>query len=134
MRYKRIISVMLVLGMSSSTISFAYAALTGCDFKRADIEQKITQAKVQGNVYQIKGLEKALQDVNDYCSNDSLRKDLEEKVTKQENELRERQDDLQEAINKGDADKILKRKEKLAEAQKELQDARNQLNMIFPTE
>ena len=46
--------------------------------------------------------------------------DHQKKIAKQKDEVAERQQDLAEAKQKGDADKIAKRERKLAEAQEEL--------------
>ncbi|MBU0248699.1 DUF1090 domain-containing protein, partial [Escherichia coli] len=46
--------------------------------------------------------------------------DHHKKIAKQKDEVAERQQDLAEAKQKGDADKIAKRERKLAEAQEEL--------------
>ncbi len=55
------------------------------------------------------------------CSDSQLRADHHKKIAKQKDEAAaERQQDLAEAKQKGDADKIAKRERKLAEAQEEL--------------
>ncbi len=54
------------------------------------------------------------------CPEERLRADHHKKIAKQKDEVAERQQDLAEAKQKGDADKIAKRERKLAEAQEEL--------------
>ena len=54
------------------------------------------------------------------CSDSQLKADHQKKIAKQQAEISERQNDLREAEQKGDADKISKRQRKLDEAQQEL--------------
>ena len=68
----------------------------------------------------IDGLNKALRQVRENCSDSKLKADHQQKIAKQWEEIAERQRDLQEARKKGDADKINKRQHKLNEAQQEL--------------
>lgn len=100
---------------------------TGCAGKRQAIEIQIEEARAQGNDHRQAGLEKALAEVKAHCTDESLLQDREAKVHDAENEVREREADLQEAMDKGDADKIATRQAKLAEAHEELKDAKAQL-------
>lgn len=99
------------------------AALTGCAAKQQAISLQIEQARAHGNAEQQAGLEKALSEVKEHCTDAGLRKEREQKVLDARHEVNQRQKDLDKAMKKGDAEKIDKRKTKLAEAKKELQDA-----------
>jgi valyl-tRNA synthetase len=102
--------------------------LKGCAAKQHDIEAQLDQARAHGNTHQQKGLETALAQVKDHCTEASLRAEREQKITKAQHEIKEREADLQTATQKGDPDKIAKRKAKLAEAQHELQAAQAELD------
>ncbi|QBF24829.1 DUF1090 domain-containing protein [Pseudomonas tructae] len=101
--------------------------LTGCAAKKQAISEQIEQARAHGNSDQLAGLEKALSEVNEHCTDTSLRKEREQKVLDARHEVNQRTKDLDKAMKKGDAEKINKRKDKLAEAKKELQEAVDEL-------
>ncbi|MDG9697795.1 DUF1090 family protein, partial [Streptomyces sp. DH17] len=63
---------------------------------------------------------KALSEVRANCSDSQLRADHPNKIAKQKHEVAQRQQDIAEAKQKGDADKIAKRERKLSEAQEVL--------------
>ncbi|MDD1014103.1 DUF1090 domain-containing protein [Pseudomonas rubra] len=101
--------------------------LTGCAAKKQAISEQIEQARAHGNSDQQAGLEKALSEVNEHCTDAGLRKEREQKVLDARHEVNQRTKDLDKAMKKGDAEKINKRKDKLAEAKKELQEALDEL-------
>lgn len=101
--------------------------LTGCAAKRQAISEQIEQARTQGNSDQQAGLEKALSEVTEHCTDAGLRKEREQKVLDARHEVTQRTKDLDKAMKKGDAEKINKRKDKLAESKKELQQALDEL-------
>ncbi|MFK3798325.1 DUF1090 domain-containing protein [Pseudomonas sp. NPDC088444] len=111
-----------------------FAAEPLCEAKRADIQTQIDQAKAAGNGEQQAGLEKALAENTDHCTDAGLIKAQEKKVLEAKQEVGKRQADLDKAMKKGDADKINKRKDKLAESRKELQDEQQKLEEIQPDE
>ena len=102
--------------------------LAGCAAKRQAISTQIEQAKAHGNSAEQAGLEQALSEVTDHCTDAALKKERENKVLDAKHEVSRRQADLDKAMKKGDADKINKRKDKLAESRKELQDAVEELD------
>ena len=106
--------------------------LTGCAAKREDISSQIELAKANSNSDQQAGLEKALSEVTDNCTNASLLKQLEQKVLEAKRDVSRRQSDLTKAMSKGDPDKINKRKDKLAESRKDLHDAQVELEKVEP--
>lgn len=128
---KRMSSLVLLttLALSSAALHAAQpdAGLTGCAAKQSAIENQLRIARDNGNSNQVAGLEKALKESTDHCTDASLRKEREQKVLDARHEVAQRTKDLDKAMKKGDADKINKRKEKLAESKKELQDALDQL-------
>ena len=102
--------------------------LTGCAAKRQGIVNQIELAKAHGNADQQAGLEKALSEATDHCTDASLKKERENKVLDAKHEVSKRQADLDKAMKKGDPERINKRKDKLAESRKELQDALDELD------
>ncbi|HEK1009176.1 TPA: DUF1090 domain-containing protein [Pseudomonas putida] len=124
-------AVMLaVLGLSTFAVQAAQPTpgLTGCAAKRSAIENQLEYAKAHNNAGQIRGLEKALQENTEHCTDEGLKEEREQKVRKAESEVKEREADLKQAQAKGDTSKIAKREKKLAEAQAELEAAKAELN------
>ena len=110
--------IALLLALTSLSAS-AFAA-SPCQEKEQSIQREISYAEKHQNQNRIDGLNKALSEVRANCSDSQLRADHQKKIAKQKDEVAERQQDLAEAKQKGDADKIAKRERKLAEAQEEL--------------
>ncbi|SDT58811.1 DUF1090 domain-containing protein [Pseudomonas granadensis] len=102
--------------------------LTGCAAKKQGIINQIEQAKSRGNMEQQAGLETALREVTEHCTEAGLKKERENKVLEAKHEVSQRQADLDKAMKKGDPEKINKRKEKLAESRKELQEALEEID------
>ncbi|MEG1625677.1 DUF1090 domain-containing protein [Pseudomonas sp.] len=118
--------LLTAIGFGATSLQAAESteALTGCAAKKADIQQQIDKAV---NPFHKAGLEKALSEVNEHCTDSSLRKEREQKVLDARHEVTQRTKDLDKAMKKGDAEKINTRKDKLAESKKELQEALDQL-------
>ena len=114
------------LGLTAGSLQAAQEAngLTGCAAKKADIQQQIDKSI---NPFEKAGLEKALSEVNEHCTDAGLKKEREQKVLDARHEVTQRTKDLDKAMKKGDAEKINKRKDKLAESKKELQQALDDL-------
>lgn len=121
---KIILATLLVSGF---TLSAHANGLTGCAAKKADIEQQLAQAKNHNNAGQIKGLTKALAEVNANCTDASLMAERNAKITEKERKVAERQTELNQAQASGRADKIAKKQHKLAEAEQELKAAQGML-------
>ncbi|WP_434709213.1 DUF1090 domain-containing protein [Pseudomonas sp. R1-1] len=102
--------------------------LTGCAAKKQGIINQIEQAKSRGNMEQQAGLETALREVTEHCTDSGLKKERENKVLEAKHEVSQRQTDLDKAMKKGDPERINKRKEKLAESRKELQEALDEID------
>lgn len=117
------LSALLSIAASPLLAAEEQPGLTGCAAKRQAISEQLEQARSHGNSEQQAGLEKALAEVTEHCTDSSLRKEREQKVLEARHEVNQRAKDLDKAMKKGDPEKINKRKEKLAEAKKELQEA-----------
>lgn len=109
----------------------ALSAQNGCDIKKSKIQEQLSYAKAHGNTHRVQGLERALQNVNTYCTPNSLRDDARDEVSDRTKEVAERKADLQKVIDKGDISKIAKRERKLAEAEAELKEAQAELDALL---
>ena len=107
----------IVLALALASLSASAAATSLCQEKEQDIQREIGYAEKHNNQNRIDGLKKAFQA---HCTDSKLRADHQEKIAEQKDEVREREQDLKEAKQKGDADKVAKRAHKLQEAKKEL--------------
>lgn len=125
----RFTTAVLALGTLLVSTS-ALSAQNGCDIKKSKIQEQISYAKAHGNTHRVQGLERALQNVNTYCTPNSLRDDARDEVSDRTKEVAERKADLQKAVDKGDISKIAKRERKLAEAEAELKEAQAELNAL----
>lgn len=122
-------ALLTALGLAAGPLQAAQPepGLTGCAAKRSAIENQLKIARDNNNSGQVAGLEKALQENTEHCTDASLRKEREQKVLDARHEVAQRTKDLDKAMKKGDPERINKRKEKLAEAKKELQEAVDEL-------
>lgn len=100
----------------------------GCEGKRQDIEKQIVFAQSWGNQYRVKGLQKALSELNAHCTDEGLRQERESDIRKKERKVEERRQELAEARAEGREKKIRDKQEKLEEAQEELSEVRSLLN------
>ncbi|MFT2794259.1 DUF1090 domain-containing protein [Serratia sp. N21D137] len=126
-----ILPLVLVLGASFSTMA---NAAYDCNAKRAAIEYQIQQAEKYGNYNRVAGLKRALSEVNAHCTNGSVLQDAQKKVTKPEQKLADKQQDVQEikadlreAQAKGDAKKVAKYQKKLQEKQADVKEIKQEL-------
>jgi uncharacterized protein YlxW (UPF0749 family) len=124
----KIISVATVsffLAISSTTYA---AQLTGCAAKKNELETQIMYAKKYDNTDRIRGLEKALKEVNENCTDESLKTKRMKRITEKEEKVSERELELKEAKETGNSDKIKKKERKLEDAINELSEAKNELS------
>lgn len=111
----------LVLG---SIVLQAQASDISCKSKKSALRTQIDYARSNGHVHQLNGLEKALREVTEHCSDDLLQQEKQLKVLEKEHKVAERQRELDEARQSGSLKKIDKKREKLREAEEELAEAR----------
>lgn len=123
----------LVLALTAGYTTVASAAVN-CDAKRSAIEFQIEQAQKYGNVYKVAGLKRALAEVNTWCTDTGLAANAQQKVTKLEKKLSEKQADVREIQNdlraakaKGDQKKILKLQKKVADKKADVQKIKAEL-------
>lgn len=96
----------------------------GCQAKESVLVWKLAQAREHGRSGQIAGLERALLNVRTWCTDGSLKAKAELELWEKEQEVLEREEDLQEARASGKPEKIAKRERKLEEARQELEQAK----------
>ena len=90
-------------------------------------------AQKHGNKDQLRGLEKALGQVRQWCSDDALRSRAELRVMEKRDKVEERQADLNAAITEGKGKaKIAKLQRKLEEAKEELDHAVAERDELIP--
>lgn len=105
----------------------ASTTLTGCAAKQQNIQQEIQYAEQQGHPHRVAGLKKALKEVTDHCTDSSLLKERQAKVTEKQRKVQEREQELTEAKADGRQDKIDKKTRKRDEAREELNQAEAEL-------
>ncbi|MBF8741112.1 DUF1090 domain-containing protein [Pseudomonas guariconensis] len=129
MKRRSSLALMIALGLAAGSLQAAQPSpgLTGCAAKRSAIENQLVYAKKHNNWGEIRGLEKALKENTDHCTDAGLRQERLAKIEKAKAEIAERQADLAQARAKGDAGKIAKRERKLAESEAELKQAELEL-------
>jgi len=115
-------------------INAASAAET-CAEKRDAIEKQMSYARQHNNSSQLAGLQKALDEVKTYCTPESVRNDARQEITRAEKkladkqqDLREAEDDLNQAVARGNSSKIKKYQEKVAEEKQDVEKLNRQLN------
>mgnify|MGYP003584744799 CR=1 FL=1 len=120
----KIQSSMLLAAMLAAASGVALAQNTPagpCQAKREDISRSIEAATAQGQKHRVRGLKKALSEVESNCSDTKLAADHQKRIEHQEQAVAERERDLQQAQADGDAKKVARRQSKLAEEQAKLQ-------------
>ena len=129
---KKFITV-LSLSMLSLLTANALAAET-CADKRSAIEKEIGYARQHNNIAKLAGLEKALDQVKSHCSPESVRQDIQAKIEKlqkkqsaKQEDVKEAEQDLQQAISQGNNKKIRKYQDKVAEKKQDLSTLNRQL-------
>ncbi|MEO1829928.1 MAG: DUF1090 domain-containing protein [Pseudomonas sp.] len=101
-----------------------------CQHKAHEIQQQLEIAEQEQNRGQIAGLTRALQGVQQNCSNEQLLNDDAQEVREHTAEVREREAELSEAERSGDAEDVRKRTAKLEEAVEELDASRQALQAL----
>lgn len=105
-----------------------------CDAKRQAVEKKLEYAKSAGNKYRVAGLEKALADINTYCTDANLADKAKDEVSDLQKELKEEQAELEKikrslmrAEASGDKKKIEKYEEKFSDQLDEIKEVETEL-------
>ncbi|MGO2264589.1 DUF1090 domain-containing protein [Halomonas sp.] len=120
--------VALLAGMLLPPVAAAADDL--CESKAADVREQLAHAQAQGNQHREEGLQRALDAIDDNCTNESVLNDATDEVKESLAEVQERQSEFEEALNEGDDDDIEKRRVKLEEATLELERHTEELNAL----
>lgn len=91
------------------------------------MEHQISYARAHNNTHQIAGLQKALREIDEHCTDPKLLKQRQLKVDEKTRKVAERQTELEQARETGNPKKIAQKQKKLDQAREELHDARNAL-------
>ncbi|WP_392566986.1 DUF1090 domain-containing protein [Utexia brackfieldae] len=113
----------------------AFASEQGltCQSKIKAIQTQIAYAKANNNTAETMGLNTALADTISNCSDSSLEKKYQAKVTEKTAKVAERKADLAEAQAEGKVNKLAKLQRKIDSAQAELDEAQAQLDSFHQT-
>ncbi|EBI4024811.1 DUF1090 domain-containing protein [Salmonella enterica] len=95
----------------------------GCAAKKQEVENQITYAHEHNNTHQIAGLQKALREIEEHCTDPQLLRQRQLKIAEKEQKVAERQAELEQAKETGNPQKIAQKQKKLDHAREELQNA-----------
>lgn len=99
-----------------------------CEYKRQHLEHQLEYAQAYNNIHRMAGLQRALRQVNEHCTDRQLRKQKENKVADKQRKVAERQRELEQARVSGKREKIANKQAKLDKAREELAQARSELS------
>ncbi|MGA4495784.1 DUF1090 domain-containing protein [Vreelandella venusta] len=122
----------LSLAVTAGDLSLpaAHAADRLCEDKMAVLRQQLEHAQEHDNQHRVRGLQRALHSIEEHCTNEQVLAEAAEEVRESQEEVRERELALEEALGEGDEDDIQKRREKLAEAVRELEEHTEELDSL----
>lgn len=106
-----------------STAAFAStqpAEPEDCAQKRAGLHAEVEKAQTAGNTNRVRGLERALAEIEVSCTEPGMKAKRDRRISTQEKKVSQRQRELDAAERDGKASKIASRQAKLKEAQDEL--------------
>ncbi|EEG5674929.1 DUF1090 domain-containing protein [Salmonella enterica] len=112
----------------SFMVSGAMAGYEGCEYKRQHLEREIDYAQAHNNHHRVAGLQEALRQVDEHCTDNQLLRRKENKVAKKQRKVEERLRELEQARASGKREKIASKQAKLDEAREELAEARRELS------
>ena len=109
-------------------------AAESCNARRVSLERELHIAQQYSNAEKIAGLQDALNNVNRYCTKESVRADTQHEVQKlhsriqdKQQEIRKLEDDLRDAYMKGDDEKAMKYRRKIQEKQHDITETKLRL-------
>ena len=118
---------LLKTAVLSATLGIALIAFSGMSLASDDFAggcKRKEQARKHGNQEQLRGLEEALSQVRQWCSDGTLRSKAELNILEKQDKVKERQADLDKAVTEGKGEKkIAKLQRKLGEAKEDLAQA-----------
>jgi len=121
---------LFMLAATPALASSSCEAVKGCDRKFCEIEQQLDIAQKKGNDHQVAGLEKALKEAKQHCTDEGLREDLIEDIKDAKEDMAEYKADLRESEEDGDRDDLRKYQKKIEEERTEIQQLENELSHL----
>jgi|LGVE01.1.fsa_nt_gb hypothetical protein len=104
--------------------------LKGCAAKTCEVEKKIDIAKKSKNSSKVDNLQKALDEINENCSDEKIIADIKDDIKKTNKDLEEHEEELEEAKSTGEMDKVDKYVAKVKEDKTELIKLKSKLDTI----
>ena len=104
--------------------------LKGCAQKTCEVNKQITLAKEAKNTHKLDGLNEALEEIKEHCSDDKIILDLEKNLSEAKEELAEHKEELKEAQAEQKNDKIEKYTAKIKEDEAEISSLRAELSKM----
>lgn len=108
----------------------ALAASPACERKEAEIKTQIQHATQNDNTHRVRGLEKALSQVQTHCSDAGLIKDKKEDIADQQEDIDKMLAKIQEKKSEGRYDKVEKLEDKLAREREDLKTLQQELKEL----
>lgn len=102
--------------------------LKGCAAKKQQIENQLQYAHSRGNVHEISGLQKALDENMSKCDDLNLKQKREQKVLEKQRKVEKIELEIQQANETQNINKIRKKQAKLKDAQQDLNEAKTELD------
>ncbi len=119
--------------LTISSFSFATTDCTqlkGCAEKICQVNKQIVLAKKADNTNKLEGLNKALEEIKEHCSDDKIISDIEKDLSEAKEELAEHKEELKEAQAEQKNDKIEKYMMKIKEDEAEISSLQAQLTKM----
>lgn len=130
MKTQRYVFFSLVVLASTLLLSVAHAEEVLCEDKKIHLRQQIEHAQTHSNQHRIQGLQRALNAIEKNCTNERVLAAAADDLRKSQEDVREREAELEEALREGDEDDIQKQRGKLEDATRELEEHIRELNSL----
>lgn len=121
------VGVLFLFATTPALASSACSHFSGCERKICEMERQLDIAESMGNQHKVDGLKRALNRVEDSCTDRGLKSDVREKIADSKENIAEYQDDLREAQQCGKADKVHKYQRKIAKESSKLKQLEREL-------
>lgn len=135
MRFQTLKQVPLITIITITISSFSFAdtdcnTFKGCAEKECQVNKQIELAKKADNSHKLEGLNEALNEIKEHCSDDKIISDLEKDLSEANEELAEHQKDLKEAQAEQKSDNIDKYTAKIKEDQADIASLQTKLSKM----
>ena len=120
MRIYLLLSILFLFFTSESLAVEDCEQLKGCQAKICHLEQQIKMAKQHNNNAKLNGLNTALKEVRNHCTDASLKEKIQDNIANVREDIEEYKKDLTEANAENKSDKISKYQTKISEKERDL--------------